>query len=133
MERITIIPDEEFLKLSQQVKVLRNSFYSNDELKIDFVNLIFTRIDELLEKYSIALKEEAEQEVFTKIKNALEENCYILNTAISINDIIQIKQIAYKKRNKHELLIDDSTTNPIPFMNKIYSQLYSKKYTPNDC
>lgn len=129
MERMSIIPDAGFLLLSKKVKELRNLYYANQDIKVDFVNLLFTRIDELLEKYALALKENAEQEIFTKIKYALEENCYLLTTALDINDIIQVQQIPFKEKDKFNLLMDDITTNPILMINELYNQIYSKTCT----
>lgn len=129
IEKMTIIPDADFLLLSKKVKELRKLYYANQDIKVDFVNLLFARIDELLEKYALALKENAEQEIFTKIKNALEENCYLLNTALDINDLIQVQQqLPLVKTNKFKLLMDDSTTNPL-ITNELYNQIYSKSFT----
>lgn len=109
MNKMTLIPDADFYDISKKVKELRNTIYSNKQvLKIDFITLIFARIDELLKGYSDELNNNSNSEKFIEIKNALNENCNLLNTALKINEIDEIKEIAYKKVNKLQLLGETS-------------------------
>ena len=49
MEKISLIPDNEFNIISKTVQELRRNYYTVANIKTDFVTLLFTRIDELLE------------------------------------------------------------------------------------
>lgn len=115
MDKITLIPDEDFKKISKTVKELRNAYYDTKDLKVDFISLLFTRIDELLACYSKALNENADNETFTIIKSGLLENIYILDIALSINDIEEIKQIEHKRVSKFEMFQDEFNMFPEHF------------------
>lgn len=121
MDKMTLIPDADFYDISKKVKELRNTIYSNkQDIKIDFITLIFARIDELLEAYSNALNNNSNSEKFIEIKNALNENCNLLNTALKINEIDEIKEIAYKKVNKLQLL-GETSFDMFEFQNPTFS------------
>lgn len=121
MDKMTLIPDADFYYISKKVKELRNTIYSNkQDIKIDFITLIFARIDELLEGYSDELNNNSNSERFIEIKNALYENCNLLNTALKINEIDNIKEIAYKKVNKLQLL-GETSFDMFEFQNPTFS------------
>lgn len=105
MDKFSVIPDNDFHKISKRVKELRNTIYANKEaLKIDFITLLFARVDVLLESYANALNSELSEDKFNEIKIALKENCHLLDMALQINEIEHVKQIAYKEISRHELL-----------------------------
>lgn len=113
MDKISLIPDKDFNNISKTVQELRKLYYQKKDLKIDFITLLFARIDELLELYAKALNKDADKEIFQEIKHSLQENCYLLQIALGINTIEDIKQIEHKKISKFELLQDEFSHYPI--------------------
>lgn len=117
MDKTSLIPDNEFFLLSKNIKELKTHYYKNKNLKVDFPTLIFSRIDELLEAYANALNENADKEIFDKIKFSLQENCYLLKVALEINLLEDVKQIEHKPKFNFNFLVNDPFPFPIDFSN----------------
>ncbi len=113
MEKISLIPDNEFNIISKTVQELRRNYYTVANIKTDFVTLLFTIIDELLELYAEALNKNSDKETFIKIKNSLQENCYLLQVGLKINTITDMQQIAYKEKSKFLFMYDESIMYPL--------------------